>query len=133
MLEARFRLADAEHLDGTTWRYDLINPDTDRIRAIVTDPSVADTHDLDRSAYTLSASAARTGGRGQFSNAGDCPRPRGRQTRHGDRRTGGDRACAAGAERDSRLVAALGRTVSLSYECQILLRRPPRRRFSAER
>ena len=69
-LEARFRLADAEHLDGTTWRYDLINPDTDRIRAIVTDPSVADTHDLDRSTYTLSASAARTGRRGRFGEAG---------------------------------------------------------------
>ena len=40
MLEARFRLADAEQLDGTTWRYDLISPDTDSIRAIASSASL---------------------------------------------------------------------------------------------
>ncbi len=70
MLEARFRLDDAEHLDGTTWRYDLIDPDTDNIRAIVTDPNVADTHDLDRGTYAVSAAAERTNRRQRFGEAG---------------------------------------------------------------
>src|SRR5688572_19897063 len=70
MLESRFQLADGEHLDGTTWRYDLINPDTGNIRALITDPHVADTHGLDRSTYALSASAARTNRRQRFGDAG---------------------------------------------------------------
>ena len=70
MLEARFRLDDAEHLDGTTWRYDLIDPDADNIRAIVSDPHVADTHDLDRTTYAISASAGRTNRRQRFGDAG---------------------------------------------------------------
>ena len=69
-LEARFALADGERLDGQTWRYDLTNPDPDNIRAIITDATVADTHDLDRSTYSLTPSAALTDRRQRFGNAG---------------------------------------------------------------
>jgi hypothetical protein len=69
-LEARFHLRDGERLDGDTWRYDLVDTDTDIIRAIVNDSNVADTHDLDRSTYLLSPSAARTNRRQRFGDAG---------------------------------------------------------------
>ena len=51
-LEARFRLADAELLDGSTWRYDLVDPSRDIIRALVRNPAVDDTHHIDRSSFT---------------------------------------------------------------------------------
>src|SRR5918996_3046848 len=69
-LEARLSLADGERLEGTTWRYDLINAGTENIRVVVTDPNAADTHDLDRSTYSLSPTAARTDRRSRFGNAG---------------------------------------------------------------
>ena len=47
-LEARYRLADGRRLDADTWRYDLVDPSSDNIRALVSDPAVADTHDIDR-------------------------------------------------------------------------------------
>jgi hypothetical protein len=69
-LESRFRLADGQRLDAGTWRYDLTDPRTDTVRALVTDASVADTHDLDRSTYEISPSAVRTGRRQRLGNAG---------------------------------------------------------------
>jgi len=69
-LEARFHLRDGERLDADTWRYDLIDTDAEHIRAIVGDANVADTHDLDRSTYLLSASAVRTDRRQRFGDAG---------------------------------------------------------------
>ena len=65
-LEAQYRLADAEQLDDRTWRYDLIDPRTDTIRAIVNDPAVADTHDINRDGYALDAAAVRTSRRQRF-------------------------------------------------------------------
>ena len=59
-LESRYRLADPDKLDELTWRYDLIDPRPDTIRAIVNDAAVADTHDINRDSYTLDAAAVRT-------------------------------------------------------------------------
>jgi hypothetical protein len=70
-LEAQYRLADREQLDDHTWRYDLIDPRTDTIRAIVNDPAVADTHDINRDGYALDAAAVRTSRRQRFA-AGDA-------------------------------------------------------------
>ena len=69
-LEARFHLADGLNLDEHTWRYDLTDVSRDSIRALVLDPAVADTHDLNRSASSLEPSAARTPRRQRFA-AGD--------------------------------------------------------------
>ena len=69
-LEARFHLRDGERLEADTWRYDLVDTDPGNIRAIVDEASVADTHDLDRSTYSLSPSAVRTDRRQRFGNAG---------------------------------------------------------------
>ncbi len=69
-LESRFRLADGQRLDGTTWRYDLTDPRPGNIQAIISDAQVADTHDLDRSTYSISQSAIRTDRRQRFGNAG---------------------------------------------------------------
>lgn len=64
-LEVRFRLIDGERLDGTTWRYDIVDPSAQNIRALVRDAAVADTHHLDRSSFALDG-AARTARRGRF-------------------------------------------------------------------
>jgi hypothetical protein len=64
-LEARFRLADGEHLEGSTWRYDLVDPSPDTIRALVRHPAVADTHHIDRSRFALD-NAERTVRRGRI-------------------------------------------------------------------
>jgi hypothetical protein len=64
-LEAQFRLADGEHLEGSTWRYDLLDPSSGNIRALVRDPAVADTHHLDRTTFALDG-AERTARRGRF-------------------------------------------------------------------
>ena len=69
-LEERFRLADGERLDGTTWRYDLTDPRPENIRALVAETQVADTHDLDRSTNAVSPTATRTDRRQRFGNAG---------------------------------------------------------------
>jgi hypothetical protein len=66
-LEARFRLADGEALGGSTWRYDLVDPTSGHIRDLVRDPSVEDTHHIDRSRFTLD-DTARTARRGHFAH-----------------------------------------------------------------
>ena len=70
-LESQFRLQDPEPLDAQTWRYDLIDPRPEAIRAIVVDSAVADTHDINRERFTLEPAAVRTGRRLRFS-AGDA-------------------------------------------------------------
>jgi len=70
-LEARFRLTDGQRLDADTWRYDLIDPSNDNIRALVNDAAVADTHDIDRPNYSLASSASRTARRQRFPAGGD--------------------------------------------------------------
>ena len=47
-----------------TWRYDLIAPSADRLRAIVEHATVEDTHYIDRQQYTLAPDAQRTVRRG---------------------------------------------------------------------
>src|SRR5690242_9131224 len=47
-LEQRFRLTRGEALDATTWRYDLIDPSSGNIGALVSEPAVADTHNINR-------------------------------------------------------------------------------------
>jgi hypothetical protein len=59
-LEARFRLAGRENLGGATWRYDLLDPSPGNIRAIVENPSVDDTSDINRAAFSLEPPAIRT-------------------------------------------------------------------------
>lgn len=65
-LETRFRLADGEPLDPRTRRYDLVDPSRDNIRALVGDPSVADTHGIDRPNAALEPTATRTIRRQRF-------------------------------------------------------------------
>jgi hypothetical protein len=67
-LEPQFRLESRRKLEDTyTWRYDLVDPSTRNIRALVNDPNVEDTHRIDRHAYTLE-SAPRTSRRLRFAN-----------------------------------------------------------------
>ena len=56
----RLGLTDGQRQDEQTWRYDLIEASRDRIRALVLDPAVADTHYIDRAAYSIDPSAERT-------------------------------------------------------------------------
>jgi len=75
----RERLAALYHLenprklpDTYTWRYDLIDPSSDNIRALVNDPAVEDTHEIDRGEYTLAPSAPRTARRLHLERWGDA-------------------------------------------------------------
>ena len=70
-LEARFRLADGQKLDEYTWRYDLVDPSHNNIRALVTERASADTHNIDRSSHTLDPSANRTARRQRFAGGAD--------------------------------------------------------------
>ena len=69
-LESQFRLLDPEPLEAETWRYNLVDPRPETIRAIVVEAAVADTHDINRGTFTLEPGAVRTGRRLRF-NGGD--------------------------------------------------------------
>jgi hypothetical protein len=56
-VEHQLKLVAGEHIEATTWAYDLADPSREAIEAIVTHPSVADTHHIDRSRRTLSSDA----------------------------------------------------------------------------
>jgi hypothetical protein len=56
-LERRYSLTEGERLDGRTWGYTLVNPSEANVKAIVTDASVEDTHDIDRAAFRVRYSA----------------------------------------------------------------------------
>ena len=71
-LETRFRLSDGTPLGDTTWGYDLLDPSTDNIRALVTHPEVADTHDIERSQYAIGSAAVRPDRRQRFSAGGSA-------------------------------------------------------------
>jgi hypothetical protein len=62
-LEARFRLADGQHVEGSTWRYDLVDPSPENIRDLLSLSAVADTHHIDRPRSVVDAAAVRTGRR----------------------------------------------------------------------
>jgi hypothetical protein len=59
-MEARFRLADGQQLDASTWRYDLVDTGRRNIASLVAEPAAADTHNITRSSGTLDSSAVRT-------------------------------------------------------------------------
>jgi hypothetical protein len=59
-LEERFQLAAGTREEGQTWRYDLRDTSQNNVRAIVSDPSVADTHHIDRRADEVSSDTERT-------------------------------------------------------------------------
>jgi hypothetical protein len=71
VLEARFRLVDGQQLDDSTWRYDLLDPSADNIRALVDEPDAADTHHIGRSDGSVDRSATRTSRRLRFASGGD--------------------------------------------------------------
>ena len=74
----RERLAVLYHLenprklsDTYTWRYDLVDLSRDNIRALVNDPAIGDTHEIDREGYTLAPTAPRTARRQRIGEWGD--------------------------------------------------------------
>ncbi len=56
-LEQRFALAKGEPRDDQTWGYDLTDPSTERVGALVGDPRVADTHYIERGTARIAADA----------------------------------------------------------------------------
>lgn len=70
--EVRFRLTEPERLDESTWRYTLTDHSSGNIQALVNEPAVADTHDLDRSNYTVDSGAVRVARRQRFQAGGDA-------------------------------------------------------------
>jgi alpha-1,2-glucosyltransferase len=57
--ERRYGLSEAEPLEGRTWGYTLSDLSTANVRALVGDPAVEDTQDIDRTAFRASATAER--------------------------------------------------------------------------
>ena len=55
--ERRFGLVGGAQSDGRTWAYDLVDTSPANVRALVDDPAVEDTHDIDRSAGTVAPTA----------------------------------------------------------------------------
>ncbi|MBI2187875.1 MAG: hypothetical protein HYU37_12290 [Acidobacteria bacterium] len=58
-LELAFRLARPEHLEGTAWRYDLVDPRPETVAALIAHPAVKDTHEIDRTAGVVQPGAPR--------------------------------------------------------------------------
>ena len=65
-LEARFRLADGEEIEPETWRYDLVDPSTGNVSALISEPAAVDTHNISRSLGSLDPAAIRTTRRSRF-------------------------------------------------------------------
>ena len=57
--ERRYSLSQPEPLEGRTWGYVLSDLSTANVRALVTDPAVEDTQDIDRSSFRASPAAER--------------------------------------------------------------------------
>jgi len=57
--ERRYRLSQAELLEGRTWGYTLSDLSPTNVRALVTDPAVEDTQGIDRAAFRASPAAER--------------------------------------------------------------------------
>ena len=71
-IEAQLTLLNPRKLPDTyTWRYDLRDLSRENIRALVTNPAVEDTQEIDRQAFTLESTAPRTTRRPLFSFLGD--------------------------------------------------------------
>ena len=56
-IERQLKLLAGQHIEATTWAYDLGDPSPEAIEAIVTHASVADTHHIDRSRRSLASDA----------------------------------------------------------------------------
>lgn len=75
-LERRLKLYAGEQREGTTWMYDLGDPTSRGIDALITHPAVADTFHINRSRGTVSSDAPRGTtriGRGPLSIWRDSP------------------------------------------------------------
>ena len=59
LAERRYHLSQAEPWEGRTWGYTLADVSVANIRALVTDPAVEDTDDLDRAAFVANPRATR--------------------------------------------------------------------------
>ncbi len=70
-LEQRFRLSDGQRLDESTWRYDLRDPASTNLAAIVRAPAVEDTHYIDRARFVLDESAVRSPRRQRLARGSD--------------------------------------------------------------
>ena len=71
-LVEKYRLEDPRKLKDTyTWRYDLVDPSRENIRALVNDPAIEDTHEIDRGDFVLAPTAPRTARRQRFAGWGD--------------------------------------------------------------
>lgn len=68
----RYDLINPRKLADTyTWRYELTNPSRDNIEALVREPAIEDTHEIDRNRYVLSDTAPRTARRQRWAEGGD--------------------------------------------------------------
>jgi hypothetical protein len=56
-LERRFSLLRGRHREAGTWEYDLQDPAPSAVRELIANPSVADTHYLDRVSGAVAADA----------------------------------------------------------------------------
>lgn len=57
--EMRFTLVKQRWMEGTTWSYALLDSSPDNVRALVESPAVADTHEINRAAFTVNEEAPR--------------------------------------------------------------------------
>jgi alpha-1,2-glucosyltransferase len=57
--ELRYSLSEAERLEGRTWGYTLNDVSVTNVKALVEDPAVEDTQDVDRTAFRASPAAER--------------------------------------------------------------------------
>ena len=57
--ERRYSLSQAEQLEGRTWGYTLSDLSVANVRALVSDPAVEDTQDIDRTAFQANPTAER--------------------------------------------------------------------------
>jgi hypothetical protein len=73
--EQQLRLVEGERADGMTWGYDLVDPSEREIRAIIAEPAVADTGNIDRERVVVAdvTRVGRTRVRGGLSLWRDAP------------------------------------------------------------
>ena len=63
-LERRYRLTRPEAREGTTWAYYVADTSRANLRALVADPAVEDTHNINRRRFSISSSSPRDPFRG---------------------------------------------------------------------
>ena len=55
--EERFKLVKDRWIEGTSWSYSILDSSAGAVRALVTSPAVADTHEINRETFTMSTGA----------------------------------------------------------------------------